>query len=748
MAAKSSMPGRGLLAPEAPPLNCIDTGVYVNELTNLDMLPDTPKLDDKADRIAYMNNPESLAWRLNSGISNAVPDTEQGVTYRGTQLALLKTYEIVEHRFGAFMEVADFDSVLPLPRSIEQKRKLYLYSDGTDGYPPHLNLAGKDDEEDPNQRTDLPRKKIFDNMRMIQAGSLMRNFLSWYKKTPARAAANLALGGMGTPDAGKTLKDVEDYNRKRRERQKTRNDIFDQPNVGDLDDWFSDGWFAQQQFTGVNPTTIERASDFWVDYFVSASSGSGDKAVTESMGFLRTSCRQGLYLQDYSYFRAAAGVKPADREIKSYSEDRGWLGGRARQYRYNCASVCLFYLDEKGQLYPLAIVIDWRGSAENSVTIFNRTLFRSRDFKSGTDKREAIQQLAEEATDWPWRYAKTCVQCSDWVRHEVTVHLTHTHFVEEAIIVASHRQLDKSHPVMQLLIPHWQKTLALNAAARSTLVPHVVLDLVGFQAQEAQNFMRDAYAKFDFKKQYVPTDLKNRGFPPDQLDDPKFHNYAFAKCIHSMWGKLRAFVNETLAATYHGPDADLKVKADPQLQSWVRELGQDGGGKLNFPSIQTFADLVDCVTMCIHIASPQHTAVNYLQRYYMAFVVNKPPCLFEPPPTSLETLLNFTEEDLVKALPMNHSTEWLLASHVPYLLSKKPAPEESLRNYAHSKASLYATKPPTAENKAIAHAAATLFAEIERSAEEFKQYAQQVDHWETLPYEVLYPDWNAVSILI
>ncbi|THC90331.1 hypothetical protein EYZ11_010210 [Aspergillus tanneri] len=43
-----------------------------------------------------------------------------------------------------------------------------------------------------------------------------------------------------------------------------------------------------------------------------------------------------------------------------------------------------------------------------------------------------------------------------------------------AIIVASNRQLQPDHLVMQLLYPHWQKTLALNAAARNNLVPHVI----------------------------------------------------------------------------------------------------------------------------------------------------------------------------------------------------------------------------------------------------------------------------------
>ncbi|KAL2839813.1 lipoxygenase [Aspergillus pseudoustus] len=731
------------LRPNALPLNSINTGVFVNELTNLSLLPDTLQLDSRSEKSAYQKNPENLTWKFTSGVP--APDTSQEITYRGTQLALMKTYDIVEQRFHAFMEVADFDSTLPLPRTTEEKRKHYLFTDGTDGYPPHLNLVGKDDEEDPNQRTDLNKNKIFDRMRLIQAAALMRGFMSEWKQYLARKASDLVLGTMGTPDAGQTLAEVEAYNRGRRGSNWGLKDIFDQPNVGDLEDWFSDACFTQQQFTGVNPTTIQQATQTWIDHFISAAKASEVPEITDALQYLVTSRRESLYMQDYSYFRDAADVKPRDRIIEAYWEEKD---GRTRYYRYSCASVCLFHLDNTGQLFPLAIVIDWRVNAERSVTIFNRTLFKSRDFRSGIDKRDRIQQLEEERSDWPWRYAKTCVQCSDWFRHEVSVHLTDTHFVEEAIIVASHRYLSQTHPVMQMLVPHWQKTLALNAAARSTLVPHVVLDLVGFQEKETQNFMQDAYAKFDFEKKYIPTDLKERGFPPDQLGDPKFHNYAYAKCINSMWGKIRAFVRDTLAADYPEPNANAKVKSDTDLQDWVRELGQNGEGKLIFPTIETFDQLVDAVTMCIHIASPQHTAVNYLQRYYMSFVVNKPPCLFAPPPTSLQELLGYTEKDLVKALPMNHSAEWLLASHIPYLLNKKPAPEESLKNYAHSKASLYVTKEPTAQNTAIAKAATTFFNELERSAQEFKEFGQQVDNWAVLPYEVLYPDWNAVSILI
>ena len=65
---------------------------------------------------------------------------------------------------------------------------------------------------------------------------------------------------------------------------------------------------------------------------------------------------------------------------------------------------------------------------DKSVTIFNKRMSPS-DSTSG------------EKDDWPWRYAKTCAQVTDWMRHELTVHLTLSHLVEEAIIVATNRTI-------------------------------------------------------------------------------------------------------------------------------------------------------------------------------------------------------------------------------------------------------------------------------------------------------------------
>jgi Lipoxygenase len=354
------------------------------------------------------------------------------------------------------------------------------------------------------------------------------------------------------------------------------------------------------------------------------------------------------------------------------------------------------------------------------------------------------------------RSAKTCVQTSDWLQHEVTVHLTNTHLIEEATIVGVQWSFPDKHPVFQLLYPHWQKTLALNAAARGTLVPHVINELIGFTKEQSTRFTLHAFNSFDFQGRYAPEDLRRRGFPPETLNDARSRNYAWARCIHSMWGKIRRYVEGMLSLEYPQPNADRDVARDPCIRDWCEIMQKDpafkdgGAGLKSFPTIRTFDQLVDAVTMCIHIASPQHTSINYLQNYYQAFVINKPPCLYTPPPVSRAELMAYKEKEFVLALPLNHPKEWLLASHIPYLLSFKPGDRESLIQYACSKYNVYKAKRRGDDKHApeIAEYARKFYTELADSELEFRKFSQDTFDSSVITYDVLSPSWNAVSILI
>ena len=512
----------------------------------------------------------------------------------------------------------------------------------------------------------------------------------------------------------RTMKDLVDRNLKlhRKSRQDTRairkRDMYYNKNIGLRDDWYTDAAFGQQHFTGTNTTTITRAPSRLIDEFKTVAH-TQERADVEK---LLESHSVDLYVEDYSDFRTAMGLPPS-HEFSS-------------EGRYGCAAVVLFHLEPEGKLHPLAITLDHRGTIQASVTIFNRRI------SSATP--------GDEYSDWPWRYAKMCAQVSDWLRHEVAVHLVYTHLVEEIMIVSAHRTLDLDHILFKLLEPHWSTTLSLNAAARETLVPKIIIGMTGFTAEETYAFLKTSYNNFNWTDHYVPNDLRKRGFPPEDLDKPKYHNYGYARNIARTWEILRKFVSKVLTTAYPGGDA--QVANDPSVSAFCQEVRSGSGGQQpSFPEIKTLDGLIDFATMCIHVASPQHTAVNYLQQYYQTFVPNKPSALCARLPQSLTELQAYGEQDVLLALPVRRQRDWLIMAQVPYLLSFEMLDDQTILHYATTTCNASSTP------EIIRDAAKILKEDLEAFQYTVSRYSQELDDQKT-PYLVLDPSKTAISILI
>lgn len=219
-----------------------------------------------------------------------------------------------------------------------------------------------------------------------------------------------------------------------------------------------------------------------------------------------------------------------------------------------------------------------------------------------------------------------------------------------------------------------------------------------------------------------------------------------------MWAAIRGFVTSMIDIDY-APEGVEKgprkfVSEDHCISAWCSEIqSSPNGGRLSsFPTIRTRDQLIDAITMCIHIASPQHTAVNYLQNFYQAFVIAKPPALYTPPPTDIQSLQAFTETDLIKALPIGRQRDWLLAAQVPWLLSFRVADEYNLITYAVSIWSVY--KKKTGVNEVlVAKYASEFYSELKRLIGEFARHSGEMDEG-SIPYVVMDPGCTAVSILI
>ena len=623
--------------------------------------------------------------------------------------------------FASLFDVLGIEATLPRRIGLEEQQKLYQYSaypknaDGTPAnYPPHLQHIPQD------QNVNI--LKIFNAIGLVETQVLLQKITpdedgilgrtkEWFLEK-ARATVS-----GGEPEQGIKIQDVVDYNKYHR---KFGPDISGGGNIGLLDDWYGDRRFADQQFTGTNPTTITQATRTWIARFSEAAEvGNYSQWVTA----LAKADSKSLFVQDGSYFRKAVGV--SDRVATLHHKQPGtadfWPVG----------AVSLFQLHEDGKLHPVAICIDYKGSMAKSVTIFNKRL-TPKDSVSG------------EKADWPWRYAKTCAQVTDWMRHELSVHLTLSHLVEEAIIVAMNRSIPMDHAVYRLLSPHWYKTLSLNAAARSTLVPQVIVDLVGISPDQCYSFLRDAYDTYDFVGSYVPNDLSRRGFPStqDALNHPRYKNYPYAKNMLSLWTTLRTYVQSMLHLSF---PTNASVASDPAIQAWAVEV-QTAAFMPSFPQIKTVDALVDAVTMCIYIASPYHSAVNYLQNFYQMFVIAKPPALCREPPSTLEQLRRYTEADLVASLPINRQRQWLLAAQVPWLLSFKVDADRSLLNYAASQWNVYKAKRGEGD-AVVREASARLYGELQGLQKRFYWNSTAMDAG-SVPYMVLDPGMTAVSILI
>jgi len=665
-------------------------------------------------QIPFQPFPPALG-RLPAPGAPSAEESDRYVDEQMIRMSLCELFRLIDQKHANLYDTFGLESLLPavfqtnsIGESELQKEK-YQWSDSQDGFPPHCK-PGTIPEDDSHTIFE-----IFNTPALLKIQAIISGLTGFFRM----------------PSSTEGMAGLQNFNQEQQDRWIQINSPYKAENVGSrkkgrtrLNDWFSDSVFGQQQFAGTNATTITKVPQDLLNEFQKSAQDQNNQGMTKMLSEKSDS----IYAQDCRYFREAIGADP-DAEI-SVTDTTG-----EKNTRWACATVSLFHLEPNGRLHPIAICIDYRGTMQDSVVIFNKNLTASTDGKL----------LPGEGTDWPWRYAKNCAQVTDWIRHEIAVHLTDTHFIEEAIIVASHRVFNNDHIIQTILQSHWFRTLSLNASARSVLVPEVVIKLVGFTTEQSMKFIRYHYNNFDWCGRYIPNDLANRGFPPEQLPsqsgaDPmknKFHNYSYARNILPLWQVLQTFVRSSLADKY--PD-DAAVTADKDIQEWCDEI-RNQGGISKFPSsINTVNDLVDAITMCIHIASPQHTAVNYLQQYYMTFVPNKPAALCTAPPKTKTELMEYTEGDLMASLPVKRAQEWLLASHVPWLLSFQAESKHTLLTYAHSQG-------VCGDTETIRKAARKFYKELQLFEGVIDWVNSTVDD-KVFSYDVLRPEVTAVSILI
>ena len=263
------------------------------------------------------------------------------------------------------------------------------------------------------------------------------------------------------------------------------------------------------------------------------------------------------------------------------------------------------------------------------------------------DKTQPGVPVAVAAADSPqWRFAKQCVRVADFTLHELGSHLTLCHFLSETVALATYRCLPKAHPVYQLLAPHFYKvrgsfeegrgelrfiicsrrfiqgagviggweesggcpallppppqTLPINANARASMIPRILVGLGATPLSEQQwwKTTMDIHRAWDFASHYAPADLAARGVAdlPPQV-------YPFAATATAAWGATRAHVARFVArasAVVAGGDGGSSsgaapsplIARDERLAAWVAQL-RDPAWLPSFPDIRDDEALVD-----------------------------------------------------------------------------------------------------------------------------------------------------------
>lgn len=288
-----------------------------------------------------------------------------------------------------------------------------------------------------------------------------------------------------------------------------------------------------------------------------------------------------------------------------------------------CAPICLFRLLQSGELVPIAIQLSQNPGPECPI-------WTPRD-------------------GFGWLLAKIYVKNADGQIHQAVTHLMKTHLILEAATTAMWRQLPTAHPIFKFLIPHTRTTIAINTAARQSLINDGgILDVtLSSGVKGAYAAVRRAFDSFKIQDLVFPDAIKARG-----LDDPKLEKYYYRDDGLRLWRLIMEYVSEIIGIYY---SSNEDVARDTELQAWMSEMytfgfprASDGGHHGFNESVSTRQELIQLLTIFIFQASAGHASINFSQMAYFGFVPNAPLMLRAAPPT---TKNGITMTTLLHSLP-------------------------------------------------------------------------------------------------
>lgn len=362
-----------------------------------------------------------------------------------------------------------------------------------------------------------------------------------------------------------------------------------EPPVATPERWFLDSWYARQRVAGVNPMQIRLCEEVPAEMREAAAAMLG----SESLLAAEVAAKR-IFMTCYHELAQASLQESARRKRP---------GGAV------ASGTVLFHEPEVGPLLPLCAQLRAPGAEYNPV-------FTPRDNSD-------------------WMMARAHMQAADAHYHQGVHHLLRTHLISEVFAVATHRCLHPDHPIAQVLSPHYEFNLAIDALARKDLLSPggpidtllaagVVgtLDLArliynGWDQQTGELVEEKA---FHFSTNSFKQDLQERGLLDAEGKPAGLRFYPYREDGRAIRRVIRRYAGEVVRAFYHGDEA---VVGDTELSAWCAEIAGPGGIR-GFPEIDSRKQLAAVITELIFRASVQHGAVNNGQYDTYGWVVNCP----------------------------------------------------------------------------------------------------------------------------
>ncbi|VDM33300.1 unnamed protein product [Hydatigera taeniaeformis] len=229
-------------------------------------------------------------------------------------------------------------------------------------------------------------------------------------------------------------------------------------------------------------------------------------------------------------------------------------GLHCRQGRMMSAPLGLFFYTEKRQLQPLAIHLD-------PLSGNDQLLFRC------TDSTEE------------WLQAKLWFNLADSCHHMVVGRLL-THLILEGVYVSLRRNLAQSHPIYQLLAPHFRSFLAVNQKLKEWILDRGwIARNIQLTRKGIKQLLRRSFKQWRFDVQAnVYAELESRGvYDRKALGNYPYREDAFVvhavmekyvmRFLRVFYGKQTLFLFTCLTA-----QGSVSLLEDVELQTWRNEM--------------------------------------------------------------------------------------------------------------------------------------------------------------------------------